>query len=301
MQNANKTIVASWISLISNLILTLLKIIVGALFNSEVLIADGIHNAGDVVASIATTIAMRISKQPADEDHPYGHGKAEVIASVFVSFVLLVAALYICYDSIRSFTEPVGRAHFIAFFAALVSLIAKGLLFLYTNRIGKQFNSKGLQALASDHLGDVYASLAAAAGIGLSIIGDRSNMTLLQYGDPIAGIIVAGLILRLTFTMASESMDILMEKTISRERMNEFEQVVLTFPAVKRLDRLRAREHGHYVLMDIRIAVPGHLTIKEGHDISKAIRNAYLNKYPDVEEVLIHINPWFPNESEKNR
>jgi len=106
-KHSSASIIAVWISLISNIFLTVLKIIIGTLFNSPVLLADGYHNAGDVVASGAALTSMRISKRPADEDHPYGHGKAEVIGSAVVAIVLGLAAIYIAYESISAFfAEP---------------------------------------------------------------------------------------------------------------------------------------------------------------------------------------------------
>lgn len=290
------SVLAIWISLISNIILTVLKITVGILFNSPVLLADGFHNAGDVVASGAALTSMRFSQRPADEDHPYGHGKAEVIGSGLVAIILVIAALYIGFEAISTFFEEPAKASFIALLTAIVSLVWKQVLYVYTMRVGKNANSKGLIATAYDHLADVYASLAAVVGIGLALVGDAYDIPLLAYGDPFAGVIVSILVLRLAITIGQEAMDILMEKSVSEARLMEFEALILTVPEVKRIDRLRAREHGHYVLVDLRIAIPATLTVQDGHDISSKIRNLIINEQTDVDEVLIHLNPWYPGE-----
>ncbi|WP_256438805.1 cation diffusion facilitator family transporter [Sporosarcina sp. Te-1] len=290
------SLVAIWISLMSNIVLTVLKIIVGILFNSPVLLADGFHNAGDVAASAAALTSMRISKRPADEDHPYGHGKAEVIGSGIVAIILGIAALYIAYESITTFFEEPAKASVIALITAIVSLVWKQVLYVYTMRVGKKTNSKGLIATAYDHLADVYASLAAVVGIGLALIGDIYDIGFLSYGDPFAGVVVSVLVLRLAYEIGKESIDILMEKNVSHERLEEFAKLIRTFPEVKRIDRLRAREHGHYILVDVRVGVSGELTIQEGHDISSAIRNLIVNEHDDVDEVLVHLNPWYPDE-----
>lgn len=290
------SVFAIWISLISNIILTVLKITVGILFNSPVLLADGFHNAGDVVASGAALTSMRFSQRPADEDHPYGHGKAEVIGSGLVAIILVIAALYIGFEAIATFFEEPAKASFIALLTAIVSLVWKQILYVYTMRVGKKANSKGLIATAYDHLADVYASLAAVIGIGLALVGDAYDIPLLAYGDPFAGVIVSVLVLRLAITIGQEAMDILMEKSVSEARLMEFEALILTVPEVKRIDRLRAREHGHYVLVDLRIAIPATLTVQDGHDISSKIRNLIINEQTDVDEVLIHLNPWYPGE-----
>ena len=136
----NASIIAVWISLVSNLILTILKIVIGLLFSSPVMLADGVHNAGDVVATIAALSSMRISKLPADEDHPYGHGKAEVLGSGFVAIILVLAALYIGYHAVSSlFGEP-AKASIFALAAAAISLISEtAFVFVYdSNREKKQ-------------------------------------------------------------------------------------------------------------------------------------------------------------------
>lgn len=286
-------IIAGWISLISNIVLTILKIAVGTIFHSPVLLADGYHNAGDVVASAAALTSMRISQRPADEDHPYGHGKAEVISSAIVAIILGLAAIYIAYESISAFFKEPEKASWIAFFTALISLVWKQGLYMYTIRIGKKVNSKGLIATAYDHLADVYASLAAVVGIGLALAGDLYDIQIFAYGDPIAGIIVTILVFKLAYEMGKEALDTLMEKSVSVERLDNFTALILTIPEVKRIDRLRAREHGHYVLVDLRIAVKGELTVQEGHDIIRKIKTIIMETHQDVDEVLVHLNPWY--------
>ncbi|BBH21361.1 putative transporter YdfM [Paenibacillus baekrokdamisoli] len=294
----NESFIAVWISLISNLILTALKIIVGFVFNSPVLLADGVHNAGDVIATVAALSSMRISKQPADEDHPYGHGKAEVISSGIVAIILGLAAMYIGYHAVSSLFEEPAKASVIALIAAAISLIWKQILYIYTIRIGRRINSKGLIATAYDHLADVYASIAAVVGIALALLGDKYDIHFLAYGDPVAGIVVSILVLRLAIHMSQETMDTLMEKTVSLDRLNAFAEHINSIPQVKRIDRLRAREHGHYVLIDARVSIPAELTIQQGHDISREIKKGIMEQHSDVDEVLIHLNPWYPEESQ---
>ncbi|MCP3772170.1 cation diffusion facilitator family transporter [Paenibacillus sp. MZ04-78.2] len=289
----NASIVAVWISLISNIVLTLLKLTVGFLSGSQVLLADGVHNAGDVIATAAALSSMRISKRPADEDHPYGHGKAEVLGSAFVAVVLAIAALYIGYHAVAALFQEPAEASVLALATALVSLAWKQALYMYTIRIGRRTNSKGLLATAYDHLADVYASLAAVVGIALAMLGEAWSIPYLAYGDPLAGIIVSILVLKLAYSMGQEAFDVLMEKAVKPEKLDEYAALIQTIPQVKRIDRLRAREHGHYILVDLRVSIPGNLTVQEGHDISRQIKRAIMERHADVDEVLIHLNPWY--------
>lgn len=293
--NANQktSLLAAWISVISNIFLTLIKIIVGLLFKSQVLLADGIHNAADVVASVASLGSMKISNQPADEDHPYGHGKAEVISSRIVAVILILAALFMVYESIKSLFEPATEPHIIAFIAAIISLIWKQILYVYTIRIGRKTSSKGLIATAYDHLADVYASIAAVIGIGIALINNIYSIPYAAYGDPLAGIIVSFFVLKLAISMGKAAIYILMEGGIPTEKCSEYKRVIQAHPFVKRIDRMRARDHGHYVLIDIRISVPAHLSIQQGHDIYRDIKTTIINQNPEIYEVLIHLNPWY--------
>jgi len=294
--NSSASMVAGWVSLVSNIVLTVLKIVVGTIFQSPVLLADGYHNAGDVIASGATLTSMRISKRPADEDHPYGHGKAEVISSSIVGIILMFAACYIAFESIKVFFHEPEKASIIALITAIISLVWKLVLYVYTMRMGKKTNSKGLIATAYDHLADVYASFAAVIGISLALYGEAKHIEILLYGDPIAGIIVTILVFKLAYGMLLEAGAILMEKSVSQEILDNFQGLLLTIPEVKRIDRLRARELGHYVLVDIRVGIPGNLTIQEGHDIIRKIKKTIMDKHPEVKEVLVHLNPWYENE-----
>ncbi|WP_018759617.1 cation diffusion facilitator family transporter [Paenibacillus terrigena] len=287
---------AIWISFISNIVLTVIKLMVGLLYNSPVLIADGVHNAGDIVATGAALTSMRVSKQPPDDDHPYGHGKAEVISAGIVAIILVLAAVYMAYHSVMVLFEPPQKATVIALIAASFSLILKQILYLYTISIGKKTNSNGLIATAYDHLADVYASIAAVIGIGLAILGDYLQIDILSYGDPIAGIIVSYFVLKLAIHMGKAAVDVLMEKTVDQEKMDAYIHRVQSVQEVKRIDKIRAREHGHYIIIDVRVGIQAELSIQEGHDISRHIKQSIMNQHPEVEEVLVHLNPWYGDE-----
>ncbi|WNR45020.1 cation diffusion facilitator family transporter [Paenibacillus roseipurpureus] len=294
------SMLAIWISLASNIVLTAIKIIVGLVFNSQVLIADGIHNAGDVIATATAYSSMRVSSKPADVDHPYGHGKAEVLGAFIVAIILGAAAIYMGYHSIHALFETASAAHVIALIAAIVSLIWKQILYVYTMRIGRRLQSKGLIATAYDHLADVYASIAASVGIGLALIGDHYDISYLAYGDPVAGIIVSFLVLKLAYEMGSESFDILMERSVSMAQVEQYAALIRSVPEVKRIDRLRAREHGHYILVDARLGVSGTMTIQAGHDIIRTIKRKIKETHTDVDEVLVHLNPWYEEQAEQS-
>lgn len=286
-------LLAIWISLISNIILTVVKVAAGMLLASPVLLADGVHNAGDIIASGAALTSSLVSKKPADEDHPYGHGKAEVVASALVAVILALAAIWIAIHSVQALFEPAEEESWLALGAALLSLVWKQALYVYTIRVGEATNSKSVLATAYDHLADVYASVAAVVGIGLGLLGQHLDWWWAAYGDPIAGIIVSLLVLKLAYDMGRAAVDILMEHNVSAEKLSRYEELIFAMKDIKRIDRVRAREHGHYITVDVRVGIPGEYTIQQGHDISRVIKKRIMDEDVDVVEVLVHLNPWY--------
>ncbi|MGZ4160853.1 MAG: cation diffusion facilitator family transporter [Neobacillus sp.] len=286
----------AWISVLSNILLTLGKIIIGLYGNSDAVFADGIHSAADVFASIIVVLVIKISNKPADNEHPYGHGKAEVIVSEIIGILLFLVAIYVVYEGISGFFHKVESPSFLAMWVAIFSYIIKIILYRSSLRAAKQHNSKAIEAIAYDHKADIVASIAAALGVLVSIVGVRFNLHLLVYGDKVASIFVAFLIFKISKEMITEAFDILLERNINTEILQDYISIVSEFQEVRRIDRIRAREHGHYVLVDIRIAIDHSKTIKEGHDLSKAIKRKLMEKNDNIEEVLIHLNPYFSEE-----
>ncbi|WP_223591850.1 cation diffusion facilitator family transporter [Neobacillus bataviensis] len=287
----------AWISVISNIILTLGKIIIGWYGNSDAVFADGIHSAADVFASIIVLLVIKIANKPADNEHPYGHGKAEVIVSGIVGILLFLVSIYVVYEGISGFFHEVESPSLLAMWVALFSYIMKIILYRSSLKAAKQHNSKAIEAIAFDHKADIVASIAAAIGVLISILGERFDLHLLLYGDKAASIFVAYLIFKISKEMLTEAFDILLERNISTETIQEYTKIINDFPDVRRIDRIRAREHGHYILVDLRISIDHYKTIKEGHDLAKSIKQKLMKSYDNIDEVLIHLNPYFPEDN----
>jgi cation diffusion facilitator family transporter len=284
----------AWISVISNIILTLGKLFIGWYGNSDAVFADGIHSAADVFASVIVLLVIKLANKPADNEHPYGHGKAEVIVSGIVGILLFLVSIYVVYEGIAGFFHEVETPSYLAMWVAIISYITKIILYRSSLKVAKEHNSKAIEAIAFDHKADIVASIAAAIGVLLSIMGERFDIFILHYGDKAASIFVAYLIYKISKEMLLEAFDILLERNIDAATLQEYRNVVNEFPEVKRIDRIRARELGHYVLVDLRISIDHYKTIKEGHDLAKLIKGRMMEKYDNIEEVLIHLNPYFP-------
>lgn len=292
----------AWMNTVMNFVLALGKGIIGVVFGSQALVADAVHSAADVVGSLAVVIGLRIARKPPDEDHPYGHGKAEVIAASIVAGFLLAAGIQVGYESTKSlFFKPVVPS-LIAAIAAFVAIVWKELLFRYNYRLGKRLNSKGLLASAYDHRSDVFSSLAALLGILLSILGHHLHIRLLLRMDAIAGILVAILVLKIAVHIAQDSLQTLMDRVVlDNADIAPYNKFISHVSGVLGIDDLRVRDHGQYVIIDVKICVDGQITVEAGHDIAREVKRQMMESFPRVHDVFVHINPFRGDETSQGR
>lgn len=281
---------AAWVGIIGNIILALIKGIVGWLAGSRALVADAVHSASDVVGSVAVLIGVRAAKLPPDKDHPYGHGKAESIAAIIVAVLLFIVGFEIALSAIQSFNEPIQVPGIIAIYAVIFSIIVKELMFRYKYHLGKKYRSEALVTDAWHHRSDVFSSFAALLGIGASILGGYIGVPWLVYADPLAGLFVAVLIVKMAWSLGKQSIHNALDHVLHDEDTEEMRKVAKSVEGVLSIDEFLAREHGHYVIIDIKIGVDPHITVEQGHTIGKRVKEQLI-KIEHVQDVRIHINP----------
>ncbi len=283
--------IASWVGIVGNIILTLLKGVVGTLANSRALVADAAHSASDIVGSVVVLIGVRAAKLPPDRDHPYGHGKAESIAAIIVSILLLIVGFEIALSAVKSFFASVSVPKTIAIYVVIFSIAAKELMFRYKYYLGKKYKSDALITEAWHHRSDVLSSVAALVGIGAAIIGGELQIPWLVYADPIASIIVAILIARMAWILGKQSIHNVLDHVLHEEDAAGLKAIAEKVEGVLNVDEFFAREHGHYLIIDIKVAVDPMITVDEGHTIGKQVKESLLNE-KDVQDVFVHINPY---------
>lgn len=283
---------AAWIGIVGNIFLAIIKGFIGYIANSKALIADAVHSASDVVGSLAVLIGLRAAKKPPDEDHPYGHGKAESIAAIVVSIIMFVVGLEVASASFETMREPLAAPGVIAVYAAVISMIVKEAMFQYKYRLGKKLNSQALIANAWDHRSDVYSSLAALIGIGGAVLGGRIGIPALLYLDPLAGIVVSILVLKMAYNILKESIHNTLDHVIHKEEAKELVDAVEKVEGVISVDQLFAREHGHYVIVDVKIGVNPDISVEKGHAIGKQVKKTLMDDFDHVQDVMVHINPY---------
>lgn len=291
----------AWVGIGGNIALALLKGAVGYMSGSKALIADALHSASDVFGSLAVLVGLRASKRPPDEDHPYGHGKAEPIAAIVVSVLLLVVGIEIGISSVKAIYNgvdaPPGK---IALIAIVISIIVKEAMFRYKYKLGKKLSSQALIANAWEHRSDVYSSIAALIGVGGAIVGHYLGNNGFYYLDPLAGLFVSLLVLRMGYRMVMESIHNTMDHVLHKEDASELLATVQRIKGVIAVDELRAREHGHYVIADIKISVNPRISVQEGHDIAKLVKQTLMKRFTHVSDVFVHVNPYDPGYPYKN-
>ncbi|WP_368654362.1 cation diffusion facilitator family transporter [Ornithinibacillus sp. 4-3] len=286
-------IVATWVGIIVNALLTILKAVGGLISGSRALLADALHSASDIVGSIVILFAVKIAAKPPDEEHPYGHGKAENIASFIIALLLIVVGVEISISSVKIFfgEQPVAPT-MLALIIIIISLLVKEVLFHYKYYLGKKHNSAALISEAWHHRSDSLSSLAVLVGITAAMLGEHFNIPLLVYGDAIAGIGVSIIVIKVGVDLAKESSVIMMEKVLEPDATQTFKETALNIEGVKKIDQLLARTHGRYVVIDVKISVDPYITVEEGHAIARKVKQTLQNKHADIEDVLVHVNPY---------
>ena len=282
---------AAMVGVVGNILLAGLKWGVGIYANSKALVADAVHSASDVAGSLAVYIGLKAAKAPPDEDHPYGHGKAESIAAIIVAVLLMLVGVEIGRSSFEAFFHPIEPPKSIAIVAVVVSIIVKEGMFRYKYKLGKQLKSDALIVNAYEHRSDVYSSIAALIGISAAVLGGIFGIGWLEYADPVTGLLVALLVIRMAWKLGKESIHNTLDHVLHDEDTEEFRTVVQSIPEVKNLDELHAREHGHYVIIDLKISVDPHITVEQGHRIGKSVKKKLMEN-KNVQNVLVHINPY---------
>ncbi|UCE65881.1 MAG: cation transporter [Candidatus Zixiibacteriota bacterium] len=277
------------LSLLSNILLLVLKFYGGFFGGSRALIADCINSLLDIIANSAVWIGLNLAKKPADEDHQYGHGNADVIAASFVALIILVTGFYIGYDSIHVIID--GRYGVPKYFAtgiALFTIIFKSFLYIYTKNVGIKFKSAAVLANAYDHKSDVYAS----SGALFSIIVSQIGYPIL---DPIGGLWVSFFILRNAINLIRDNIHTLMSGAPDSEMIERVTRTVDEIKEVKGVNTTRIRTLGSRHLVDLEIFVEKDLSVLEGHKIAHHVRDILIVKYDDISDVMIHVEPFMEN------
>lgn len=276
--------------LAANLFLGVVKLAGGIIGNSFALIADAVNSIGDVLSTLVVLIALHYAQRPADEEHPYGHTRAEGIAASNVAIVIIISALYVGWEAIQRLTAQHGIPPVWTLWIAGGNIVIKEVLYHYNVRIGRRTGSAVIIANAWDHRSDALCSLAVLIGLAAISFGGPK----LIWADEAASLIVVAVIvwsgIRLFRSSASELMDLQADPVF----VNQIRAAALAVKGVENVETLWVRKSGLEYFADIHIEVDQHLTVAEGHRIGHQVKDRLLDEFPRLRDVLVHLEP-FPH------
>ena len=275
----------SIISLLSNTLLALLKISIGFFANSKALIADGFHSVSDMASTIIVMASIKFSETPADKNHPYGHEKAEALGTNILAVILILTSFFLGRDAVLTIVDGnIAEPGSWALVAAFISIVVKELLYRFTIKIGEEINSRGLIADAHHHRSDAFSSIAALIGIGGAKLGFR-------FLDPLAGLVVAFLILKVGYEIMRDTSYELMDGRPAKEKINQIREYAAAISGVLEIHDIKLRSYGPNYIVDLKIVVEDQLSVVEGHNISCRVENKIINNSEDVKDVMVHVDP----------
>lgn len=286
MNSHDEKIKVAMLSVLSNSMLIILKVIAGILSGSVSIISEAIHSSMDLLASIIAFASVKISSKPADENHPYGHGKFENVSGVIEGILIFIAAFLIIKEAINKIINPTGiHDTTIAIVVMLISSIVNFAISKKLYKVAKEQDSIALEADALHLKTDVYTSFGVALGLLLL------NITKIRLLDPVVAILVSCLIIKEAFGLCKNAFAPLVDEKLSHEEEEEIKKIIKKYKTdILDFHKLRTRKSGNIRYIDCHIVVNENLTVKEAHKLTEKIEN-------DIEDTLkntdvnIHIEP----------
>lgn len=278
------------IGLFSNVFLALLKTIVGIVGHSAALLADGINSTSDFVYYIAVKIFVRLSRQPPDDEHPYGHSQFETIAALVVGAFIITTGVAIFWESadrgwhLYQGTAEAAEISRYALWTALFTIALKIGLSIKTRSIGEWTRNPVVTALAKDHVNDIMASAAAAIGITLALLG-------YAWVDPLAGAVVSLFILKTGIGILKEAAMELMDTVPGKQLDAEIRAALAGVEGVKAVEEVHAHRFGPHYMVNIKFCVDGGLPVKEGDRIATLAEKTLYEKFHHIRKIYTHYHP----------
>ena len=275
-----------------NIALMIFKFIAGILGHSSAMIADAVHSLSDFVTDIIVLVFVSVSAKPQDRSHDYGHGKFETIATFFIGLALIAAAVGIIVSGVMALIDWADGANLkapgqLALWAALLSIVVKEVLYQYTAFKGKKLNSQAVVANAWHHRSDALSSIAAAIGIGGSILlGDRWTVL-----DPIASIVVGLFRGKVAVGLLRTSIGELTEGSLPQETEREIEDIITSFPEISEPHNLRTRRIGNRIAIEAHIRMDGNMPLCDVHNITSEVEKKLKERFGDETHITLHMEP----------
>ena len=284
---AQKGIKSVLIGMVANTFLAVGKATAGVLGNSYALIADSIESASDVLSSIVVIVGLKLSRKPADESHPYGHGKFEPLAATIVALALVAAAIIIAVESVREIITPHHLPEPFTLIVLFIAIIIKEILFRFVFKVGDEVESTAVKTDAWHHRSDAITSATAFIGISIALIGGTGYESADDFAALFAAVIIAinaGLLLR---PALAELLDTAPEQSFTQK----VRDVAANVPGVMGTHKCHVRKLGFDYFDDLDVLCDPEATIREGHEIAHNVGEAIHREIPAIAKVLVHVEP----------
>lgn len=286
-ERLERSLRVTFLGMAANALLSAAKITAGVMGASHALVADGVESLADLVSSFIVWRGVTLAALPADAEHPYGHGKAEPLATVFVASILLMASLWIIFGAIEDIISPHDRPAAYTLLVLVAVVMVKELLFRFAMREGHEADSSVVKADAWHHRSDAITSVFAFIGISVALIGGNGWEAADDYAAILAGLVIAWNGWRILRPAMDELMDIAPDPHFCRR----IEQTAEKVPEVRRVEKCLARKMGNEFLIDMHIEVDPLMTVQKAHEIAHNVKNAVRHDIPSIRDVLVHIEP----------
>ncbi len=288
MDNTSEKIAykVSFISIIINILLTIIKFISGIVSHSQAMVSDSVHSLSDVLSTFIVILGVKISSKKADSSHPYGHERLECVAALILSIMLLVTGMGIGYAGINKIilNESIKTPGIIALIAAILSIIIKEGMYQYTKAASKKTNSSALLADAWHHRSDALSSIGSLIGI----LGARLGVKIL---DPIASVIICLFIFKVSFEIFKDSIDKMVDKSCDDDTINKIIEIIDRRSEIKKIDDIKTRQFGNKAYIDVEISVDENMILKDAHAIAEMIHDDIEGEIPIIKHCMVHVNP----------
>ncbi len=284
MDRFKTTKIVAVLGIVANVFLLSIKLAAGFLSRSQAMIADGFNSAGDVFASVMTLVGNSIASRPEDSDHPYGHGKAEYIFSMIISLSLMFVSFTIFKSALSSILNgSVFETSWYLITVAIVTIVVKLALFLYTNRVGKSFENLLVLANSEDHRNDIFVTSGTIFGIFMNYLG-------ISWVDGAIGIGISLWIFYTGIRIFISSFKVLMDTDIDPVFKENTYKLVEAISGVDHIDSINAKPVGAGYILLIKVSVDGEMSVNESHKIASEIKFK-VKDIKGVKDAVVHINP----------
>ncbi len=283
------------VGLLVNLLLSAVKFIAGTVGHSQVIVADAVHSLSDSTTDVAILVGMRYWSQPPDAEHPHGHRRIETVVTTIIGLFLMVVGAVLAYKSLTSLkAEHTYRPGWIAFAAAVVSIVVKEALYHWSAAVGKRAKSSAVVANAWHHRTDSLSSIPAAIAVAVAAVKPTW-----VFVDHLGALVVSFFVLQVAWRIVAKAAAELVDVGAPREACDRIEAIAKTTPGVQVIHAVRTRFIGSGLQVDLHIQVDGQMSVRDGHEISGAVKRRLIESGPDVIDVVVHLEPVKKIESDR--